>query len=117
MGLCVFRRINVNIRPDKNAFPGQQQFFDVPMQGETGNPWDYNCDGTAEPQVIYKDVLICDNKGYTICETSFEPAWWGTKPPACGETRKILVSCTLNGGPLNFTCDPNFSGEKKQSCR
>jgi hypothetical protein len=102
---------------DPNARPGQTEYFEKPIQGKTGNPFDYNCDGTVELKVIYPDVVLCENRGYTVCETKFNPAWWGKEPPKCGETRKIVTSCTYHGSPLNFTCDANFSGEKTQSCR
>lgn len=102
---------------DPRAFPGQQQFFATPIEGPSGNPFDFNCDGRAEPDVAYKDTINCNGRGYTVCEGKFEPAWYGTVPPGCGETRAIVVSCTLNGGALNFTCDANLSGEATQSCR
>ncbi len=102
---------------DDDAHPGQQSFFDQPIEGRAGNEWDYNCDGMAEPEDLYPGPILCENRGYTICETNFEPSWWGTKVPACGETAKVVTSCTLIGGALNFTCDANTSDERVQGCR
>jgi hypothetical protein len=101
---------------DANAHPQQDQFFDVEIQGDAANKWDYNCDGIAEPAIVH-DAIICANRGYTICETNFQPSWHGTAPPACGEEGEIVVSCTVNGGALDFTCDANISGKEQQTCR
>ena len=101
---------------DDRAYPGQTAFFDQPIKGSAADPWDFNCDAAVETKASYP-VNQCANKGYTICNKTFTKSWWGTKPPACGETRKLLVSCTFVGGALDGTCEPNFDGEETQLCR
>ena len=102
---------------DSQAAPGQSQFFSTAVQGSAAVPFDFNCDGSQEPEVDYP-AQVCNNRGNNVCDITFsEPVWLGTAAPDCGESRQLLRGCFLVGDALNFECRPTTGDTVTQKCR
>lgn len=89
---------------DGNAsvFPGQSQFFDVPISG--GASFDYNCNSNEEKE--FPDLVQCQFSG-SACSGE----GWQATVPACGQSG-TWVLCVKNGG----VCDMSPQPAKKQRC-
>ncbi len=101
---------------DARAFPGQQEYFDTPVQG-TGGSWDFSCDGQEELRYTDPPVDCEGQPTELLCQQwsdLFGPHWVKAIPD-CGEKGAVAsgFGCSWNGA----SCSTNLLGERVQTCR
>lgn len=101
---------------DPRAFPGQQDYFDTPVDGG-GNSWDFNCDGTEERRHVSPPVSCDAQPTEVLCHQWSDGAGphWVEVIPGCGEQGQLAsgIGCTWDGS----SCSTTVAGERVQPCR
>jgi len=99
---------------DKNAFPGQTLYFDVPRKGKGG--YDYNCDKVETryySNVSGKSCGRCAPGGF--CNTLGCDMGWGCNPSGCSGNGPAAgyfgdVACGQSGTLQTCSDNPGVSG-------
>jgi hypothetical protein len=92
---------------DPVVHPGQTMYFTSPR---SGGSFDYDCNGTDDPQYTRTGGVSCSGTG-TVC-TSTPGGWAGDTVPACGTVAQMQVcTYTMLGGCLPLPSYPT------QACR
>lgn len=90
-----------------NAYPGQTAYFSTvrgsanDAWGNTGNSYDYNCDGSETKQVS-SYYTLCSMTSAGSCTTCTQPTCsegGSTSTPACGQSYNDVI-CSLGAGEL-----------------
>jgi hypothetical protein len=92
---------------DEDAHPGQADFFISPR---ASGGYDYDCDGTAEPEVT--DPLDCS----LLLDTDCNGEGYSGSLPDCGEPG-AWIQCAPTLLPLSLVCEPEADGTREMGCR